>query len=61
MARRMLITCPECGSSNVELDACGIFAWLRCRTCGHRWNEEDERTTQRAEREERRQKETHDG
>jgi transcription elongation factor Elf1 len=42
MARKMIVTCPVCGGDNVELDECGHFAWLHCRDCGARWDEEAE-------------------
>jgi uncharacterized Zn finger protein len=47
MTRSVLVTCPECSSSNIEQQACGGYGWLRCRTCGHRWNEELEQPEQR--------------
>jgi transposase-like protein len=50
MTRSVLVTCPECSSSNIEQQACGGYGWLRCRTCGHRWNEEDEVDEHRVKR-----------
>lgn len=50
MARKMIVTCPICGSTNVELDECGAFAWLHCRDCGARWDEEEQPEHRRKEK-----------
>jgi transcription elongation factor Elf1 len=53
MARKMIVTCPQCGSTNVELDECAHFAWLHCRDCGYRWeNEAEEEAHKRHKRKE---------
>lgn len=31
--------CPECNSDDIDEDG----PWLRCQTCGHRWEDEPEK------------------